>query len=83
MSDPLYFRKIQHMDAINPSHAMELYHIKEIPTAGDKNSTCPLIITREIQTSALGRITRESHVTPLCSLLHTLLKDKCVCFQDE
>ena len=27
--------------------------------------------------SALGRITRESH-TPIYSLLHTLLKDKCM-----
>ena len=23
------------------------------------------------------------HITPLCSLLHTLLKDKCVCLQDS
>ena len=23
------------------------------------------------------------HITPLCSLLHTLLKDKCTCLQDE
>ena len=23
------------------------------------------------------------HITPLCSLLHTLLKDKCMCLQDE
>ena len=23
------------------------------------------------------------HITPLCSLLHTLLKNKCMCFQDE
>ena len=24
-----------------------------------------------------------SHITPLCSLLHTLLKDKCMCLQDK
>ena len=35
------------------------------------------------RTSALGRITRGSHITPLCSLLHTPLKDKCMCLQDE
>ena len=23
------------------------------------------------------------HITPLCSLLHTLLKDKCMCLQDK
>ena len=23
------------------------------------------------------------YITPLCSLLHTLLKDKCMCLQDE
>ena len=23
------------------------------------------------------------HITPLCSLLHTLLKDKCMCLQDQ
>ena len=23
------------------------------------------------------------HITPLCHLLHTLLKDKCMCLQDE
>ena len=23
------------------------------------------------------------HITPLCSLLHTLLKDKCMCLQDD
>ena len=23
------------------------------------------------------------HITPLCSLLHTFLKDKCMCLQDE
>ena len=34
-------------------------------------------------TSALGRITRGSHITSLCSLLHTLLKDKCMCLQEE
>ena len=27
----------------------------------------------------LGIITQGSHITPLCSLLHTLLKDKCMC----
>ena len=35
------------------------------------------------RTSALKRITRESHITPLFSLLPTLLKDKCMCLQDE
>ena len=26
---------------------------------------------------------KELYITPLCSLLHTLLKDKCMCLQDE
>ena len=63
---------------------------------GDKNSTRPLVITSEIKKgrvilpkhssyrkSALERITWGSHITPLCSLLHTLLKDKCMCLRDE
>ena len=33
--------------------------------------------------STLGSITLGSNITPLCSLLHTLLKDKCMCLQDE
>ena len=24
-----------------------------------------------------------SHITPICSLLHTHLKDECMCLQDE
>ena len=30
-----------------------------------------------------GRISQGSHITPLCSLLHLLLKVKCMCLQDE
>ena len=54
---------------------------------GDKNFTRPLVITSEsgkdkklflkhlsYRTSALGRTTQGSHITLLCSLLHTLLK---------
>ena len=39
--------------------------------------------------NAVGRVLWEEllvevilHITPLCSLLHTLLKDKCMCLQD-
>ena len=52
---------------------------------GDKNSTCLLVIT----SNSTGRVLWEEllkvmlHITPLCSLLHTLLKDKCKCLQDE
>ena len=34
-------------------------------------------------TGRVGRITQGSHITPLCSLLHMLLKDKCMCSEDE
>ena len=30
-----------------------------------------------------ARITQGSHITPLCSLLHTPLNDKCMCMQDK
>ena len=59
------------------------------------NQGHPLVITIEImkgrvilpkhssyRTSALGRVTR-GNITPLCSLLHTLSKDKCMCLQDK
>ena len=61
--------------------------------AGDKNSTHPLVITseiwkgREILLKALvlweELLEVLLHITPLCSLLHTLLKDSCMCLLDE
>ena len=54
---------------------------------GDKISSRLLVITSEIKKGQviLGNLLEEVilHITPLCSLLHTLLKDKCMCLQDE
>ena len=68
-------------------------------TLRGQNSTRPLVITSEIlesmsnssqSTHPTGRVLWEElleeviiHITPLCSLLHTLLKDKCMCMQAE
>ena len=71
--------------------------------SGDKNSTCPLVISAcnykwniermsnsSQSTCPVGQVLLEKllqevilHNTPLCSLLHLLLKDKCMCLQDE
>ena len=62
--------------------------------AGDKNYTHPLVLERTSNSSPstrpTGRVLWEElleevvlHITPLCSLLHTLLKDKCMCLQDQ
>ena len=60
---------------------------------GDKNSTCSLIKSeikkgqvilpkaRILQDELLKKVIL--HITPLCSLLHMLLKDVCICLQDE
>ena len=62
--------------------------------AGYKNSTCPRTLERKSNsfqnTHPVGQVLWEElreeiilHITPLCSLLHTLLKDRCMCLQDE
>ena len=60
----------------------------QMSCTGDRNSTCPLVKSRNdeyffpkhlsCRTSALERLTWWSHITPFCSLLHMLLKDKCM-----
>ena len=76
------------------SLAMSTRVLQALP-AGDKISTCQLIITSEIFKGqvilpkalcpvgqVLWKVLLEEvtlHITLLCSLLHTLLKDECMC----
>ena len=51
------------------------YQTHKERTSNSSQSTCPVgrVLWKELLEEVI------LHITPLCSLLHTLLKDKCVC----
>ena len=81
-------------EKIPSMQGVKCYLKEPITLTGDNNSTRPLVFTRMSNSSQsthpVGRVLWEElleevmlHITPLSSLLHTLLKDKCMYLQDK